>query len=72
MTKWVIPMTVVIVIAGFAVMILWTSVNQLLSGHAAQVEWLNTAIAAVVVVVSTGIIVTFVNRFALATEESPR
>ena len=66
MTKWVIPMTVVIVITGFAVMVLWTSVNQILAGYASQVQWGYTAIAAAVVAVATGVIVTFTNRFALA------
>jgi hypothetical protein len=66
MAKWVILMTVVVVIAGIAVMVLWTSVNQILSGHGTEVQWASTAVAALVLILAAAIFVNFTNRLALS------
>jgi hypothetical protein len=73
MTKWVLLMSIVVVIAGFAVMVLWADVNQLLAGQGATINWPQTAIAALVLVLATGIFVLVTNRLALVarTHEPP-
>lgn len=50
MAKWVVVTTIVVIITGVAIMIAWTTVNELLAGRNSEIDWLRT-IAGVVVIV---------------------
>jgi ABC-type Mn2+/Zn2+ transport system permease subunit len=71
MWKWVLLMTVVVIASGVAVMFVWTAINHLLAGQGATVDWPQTALALLFIVVAAVTFAVFANRLALASEPEP-
>jgi peptidoglycan biosynthesis protein MviN/MurJ (putative lipid II flippase) len=68
MWKWVLLMTVLVIATGVAVMFVWTAINHLLAGQGATVNWPQTIVALLFIVVAAVTFAVFANRLALGAE----
>jgi len=61
---WILLTTAIVIAAGISVMLAWTAVNQMLAGQGADINWVITIAALVVIVLAAVAFVAISARLA--------
>ncbi len=64
MAKWVVVTTIVVIITGVAIMIAWTTVNELLAGQYSKIDWLRTIVGVFVILFAAGYFAWFTGKIS--------
>jgi hypothetical protein len=66
---WILLTTAIVIVAGISVMLAWSAVNQMLAGQTADINWLLTFAALVVIVLAAVAFVAISAKLAAVTHD---